>query len=61
MSDSELVDRIEVRLFVYLRDVGEKRDSGRKLNWKRIRKEPRPRERTGLSPWVIRGGDAFRG
>jgi hypothetical protein len=34
MSDSELVDRIEVRLFVYLRDVGEKRDSGRKLNWK---------------------------
>jgi hypothetical protein len=56
-----LVDRIDVRLFVYLRDVGEKRDSGRKLNWKRIRKEPRPRERTGLSPWVIRGGDAFRG
>jgi hypothetical protein len=50
-----LVDRINVRLFVYLRDVGEK------LNWKRIRKEPRPRERTGLSPWVIRGGDAFRG
>jgi hypothetical protein len=31
VCDSELVDRIEVRLFVYSRDVGEKiRDSGRK-------------------------------